>query len=152
MLDMHLLNEQRARDLVQGFANFPAAYGPAHGVNLQENQIPSSQPTEEESSDQPVEEQDIHDEEPWPRARRRRVQASGNARPLANGTSKSWFHWHQAATIPLVEVKKEKHEAEDAAMGCENLVSADVKWARIEKLARHKHFLGKADHRVSEAS
>ncbi|KAL3697113.1 hypothetical protein R1sor_011189 [Riccia sorocarpa] len=75
-----------------------------------------------------------------PTARRRRVSAAGNVRskpPARDLSAKTRFHWHGAATIALIEAKKEEQDEEDAKAGRSNILTADQNWKLIkEKLAK----------------
>ncbi|KAL3680651.1 hypothetical protein R1sor_023607 [Riccia sorocarpa] len=134
-----------------GFNEFAAGSSEMAGGNrpgpstfdYPDSTVPSSQaPLPEDLPEVELVEPPVVQVQAQPPARRRRAAATGKTVPAPREGVKNRFHWHDAATIALIECKKEESDEDDARTGRENILTADQKWKIIEeKMARKNIFV-----------
>ncbi|KAL3696029.1 hypothetical protein R1sor_010105 [Riccia sorocarpa] len=111
--------------------------------NYPNSTVPSNQaPLPEDLPEVELVEPPIVQVQAQPPARRRRAAATGKTVLAPREGIKIRFHWHDAATIALIECKKEESDEDDARTGRENILTTDQKWKIIEeKMARKNIFV-----------
>ncbi|KAL3701649.1 hypothetical protein R1sor_019671 [Riccia sorocarpa] len=138
----------------------PSASFSAQVLDFTDSAIPSSQEPYETNSQTSagVGNQLLDGEELQPRGRRRLQPVSGKEEslPATGNVVKTRFHWHEAATIALIEAKKEEADEDDARFGRDIMLSTDQKWKLIKKTddpgESLKHNSGKRKKEVSKSA
>ncbi|KAL3685501.1 hypothetical protein R1sor_003523 [Riccia sorocarpa] len=125
----------------------PSSPAPRVVHDSTDTQVQSSQPLpDEEDSPGADEGTDVllNEDEPEPTARQRRSAVSGKRIPKPRSTDsvKTRFHWHDPATVTLIDIKRKESNEDDVQVGRDAMLSAEQKWKIVEeKLAKKNIFV-----------